>query len=131
MIDIAIKGLGVLHALLSIPCMHIGLSVLALPESEHLSRARIRFVGLRSIFTAIMLMLCAIAAWQIPSVAWTFALISLLVYLPTPPFFRPVNRTSSANVQIPPAYVRYVPLVATTRVVGVLLLALATYLPRG
>jgi hypothetical protein len=131
MIDLAVKGLGALHALAGFACLHVGLNVLALPESEELSRARIRYVGLRAVFTSVALTLCAIAAWQRPSVAWIFALISLLMYLPAPASLRAANRAPSARVSVVPTYVRCIPFVATARVMGVLLLALAAYLPGG
>ena len=121
----AIGLIGTLHALPAVACFHSGLSVFALPETNSLSRARIRYVGVRMMLASLALTLCVISSWQQPALAWAFALASLAMYLPTPARF-----SAAGNPSISPAtrnIIRYVPAAFVARAIGVLALVLATF----
>jgi hypothetical protein len=126
----AIKVLGALHALFVYPCAYVGFAVLRLSESEHYSRRWRRNRAIKFFLLAVVLALCGISAWQQPSIAWIFAVLSLVVYILPSSSLRP---RSDEPVVSPfmATYYRYAPYVATARVIAAFLLVLATYLPGG
>jgi hypothetical protein len=125
MIINAIRGLGVLHAIMGFFVLLPALKLFALPENEYLSRARAIYLGCTYVLASLALTVCAFAAWHRPPFAWFFALISMFTYLPSPGWAPP--RTSTAKALNPKQFKRHVPLVIAARLLGVILLAGAAY----
>jgi hypothetical protein len=63
---IAIKTLGVLHAIAAILCLRVALDLFALPDTEFLTRARAKYLGGVYTVTSLALVACAISAWIHP-----------------------------------------------------------------
>ena len=126
MIVTAVKALGTLHALPAMACLWSGLKALSLPDNSDISHARLRYVAVRMLLTALALAACAISAWQLPSIAWVFAVLSLAMYIP-PPSLR--TRAEGPATQRGSKVMSYVPATMASRVIGTLLLVLVTFWP--
>jgi hypothetical protein len=124
---LAIKILGFMHALIAVAFLLTGLRVFSLAESERFPRARIIYIGAKSIFASFVLTLCALAAWQRPSLAWVFAFLALGTYLPSPPWARAPAGITPFSSPLLSQFNRLYPFAAAARVLGAFLLALAAF----
>jgi hypothetical protein len=124
---IAIKTLGVLHAIAAILCLRVALDLFALPDTEFLTRARAKYLGGVYTVTSLALVACAISAWIHPEIAWYFAFLSLVSYLPSPGWAPPRINTGRTPTPIAEQLRRYFPFVLSVRILGAILLAVAAY----
>jgi hypothetical protein len=125
MILSAIKMLGALHAIVGLVYLWLTFMVFALPDSQHMTRARAIYVGYKFALASFALLICAYCAWNRPIFAWLFALISMFTYLPDPSWAP--SRISRPTSPLSGKVQHYVTFGIAGRLLGVILLASAAY----
>jgi hypothetical protein len=115
---IAIRALGLLHGIFGLYVIVAASRLPAMPDADAIPRTRIFYVASKCAFAGFALVACAFAAWERPSIAWLFAALSLLSYLPAPRWAR---FTSPTRARLQPI----VSMIMSARVVGIVLLAIA------
>jgi hypothetical protein len=120
----AILVIGLLHGLLGVMGLAVGIEILALRESDRISAGRIRYIGIKNLLAALMLLLCGLFAWYRPGVAWVFAVLALAAYLPLRPDSAKTRWEPRENEPSLAIYDRFKPIVLAVRAAGAALLAL-------
>jgi hypothetical protein len=79
-----IRLLGLLHGSIGLVTFLMAASLPSRPEANSMPRVKLYYVVSKLAISGLALVACLVAAWLRPTIAWVFALLSLLSYAPGP-----------------------------------------------